>query len=105
MLAQRKATDIGDYSGLLSAYGAMLGQRLLDEANALTDALDHINKIRAAQQRIKDQRLTDLMLAKGPHRAKDDLSRNLYRTLKELRIQQLWRNRNQAIDVTPKISK
>lgn len=33
--------------------------------------------------------------------AKDDLSRNFYRTLKELRIQQAWRKQNQIIDVTP----
>lgn len=100
-MAEKAAAMTGDYSDLITLLGAKLGQRLLDEANALIYALDHLAEIKAVEQRVKDQRLTNLMLAEGPSRAKDDLSRNFYRTLKELRIQQAWRKQNQIIDVTP----
>lgn len=100
-MAEKLAATTGDYTGLITLLGAKLGQRLLDEANALIYALDHLEQIKSAEQRVKDQRLTNMMLADGPSRAKDDLSRNFYRTLKELRIQQTWRKQNQIIDVTP----
>lgn len=100
-MAEKAAAMTGDYAELITLLGAKLGQRLLDEANALIYALDHLEQINAAEQQVKDQRLASLMFAEGPSRAKDDLSRNFYRTLKELRTQQLWRRQTQVIDVTP----
>ncbi len=64
-------------------------------------ALQQSELIESSRQQIRDLRISKFMLAEGPSRAKDDLSRNFYRTLKELRTQQLWRKQNQIIDVTP----
>lgn len=100
-MAEKSAAATGDYAELIMLLGARLGERLLDEANALIYALDHIDQVRTAEQRVKDLRLSGLILAEAPSRAKDDLSRNFYRTLKELRTQQLWRRQNQVIDVIP----
>lgn len=51
---------------------------------------------------IKDQRLLALMEVATAARARDDLSREFYRTLRVLRKYQAWRQRQQLIDITPK---
>jgi hypothetical protein len=51
---------------------------------------------------IKDQRLLALMEVPTAARARDDLSREFYRTLTELRKHQAWRQMQQLIDITPK---
>lgn len=62
---------------------------------------DHRSDVDEAVQKVKDHRLMSLMQVDGPRRAFDDLARNFYRTLSELRKQQEWRRKQQVIDVTP----
>ena len=71
------------------------------QVTAIEFALKQTEPLEASRQKIRDLRIGKFMMAEGPSRAKDDLSRNFYRTLKELRIQQAWRKQNQIIDVTP----
>ena len=50
-------------------------------------------------QVVKDKRLMELMENEKPSRAFDDLRRNFYRTLSELRKHQEWRRKMQVVDV------
>lgn len=50
-------------------------------------------------QAVKDKRLMELMQNEKPSRAFDDLRRNFYRTLSELRKHQEWRRKMQVVDV------
>lgn len=59
-----------------------------------------LTEIEAAIQRVKQNRLLELMQAPGIIRARDDLGRAFSRGLSELRRQQLWRLKMTAIDVT-----
>ncbi len=63
---------------------------------------EHQTQIDEEIQMIKDQRLLALMEVSTAARARDDLSREFYRTLTELRKHQAWRQRQQLIDITPK---
>ena len=57
-------------------------------------------KIEQELQVVKDKRLMELMENEKPSRAFDDLRRNFYRTLSELRKHQEWRRKMQVVDVT-----
>jgi len=50
-------------------------------------------------QAVKDRRLMELMENEKPSRAFDDLRRNFYRTLSELRKHQEWKRKMQVVDV------
>lgn len=50
-------------------------------------------------QVVKDARLMELMENEKPSRAFDDLRRNFYRTLSELRKHQEWKRKIQVVDV------
>lgn len=50
-------------------------------------------------QAVKDKRLMELMQNEKPSRAFDDLRRNFYRTLSELRKHQEWKRKMQVVDV------
>jgi hypothetical protein len=50
-------------------------------------------------QAVKDRRLMVLMENEKPSRAFDDLRRNFYRTLSELRKHQEWKRKMQVVDV------
>ena len=50
-------------------------------------------------QDVKDKRLMELMQNEKPSRAFDDLRRNFYRTLSELRKHQEWKRKMQVVDV------
>lgn len=50
-------------------------------------------------QVVKDRRLMELMENEKPSRAFDDLRRNFYRTLSELRKHQEWKRKMQVVDV------
>ncbi len=63
---------------------------------------DNRAKIEEEFQAVKDRRLMELMQNEKPSRAFDDLRRNFYRTLGELRKHQEWKRKMQVIDVTPK---
>jgi PII-like signaling protein len=62
---------------------------------------DHLEEIQAAIPKIRDQRILNLMQLNASKRTFDDLARDFYRTLSELRKQQEWRRKNTVIDVTP----
>ena len=56
-------------------------------------------KIEQELQVVKDRRLMELMENEKPSRAFDDLRRNFYRTLGELRKHQEWKRKMQVVDV------
>jgi hypothetical protein len=56
-------------------------------------------KIEEELQAVKDKRLMELMQNEKPSRAFDDLRRNFYRTLGELRKHQEWKRKMQVVDV------
>jgi ferritin len=56
-------------------------------------------KIEKELQVVKDRRLMELMQNEKPSRAFDDLRRNFYRTLGELRKHQEWKRKMQVVDV------
>ena len=60
---------------------------------------DHRPEIEKELQAIKDKRLMELMQNEKPSRAFDDLRRNFYRTLSELRKHQEWKRKMQVVDV------
>ena len=57
-------------------------------------------KIEQELQVVKDRRLMELMENEKPSRAFDDLRRNFYRTLSELRKHQEWKRKMQVVDVS-----
>lgn len=57
------------------------------------------DKINAAVEQIKQERLLLIMQSDGVRRANDDLSRSLTRALSEFRKQRQWRMQNNLIDV------
>jgi hypothetical protein len=57
------------------------------------------DKINAAIEQIKQERLLLIMQSDGIRRANDDLSRSLIRALTELRKQRQWRMQSNLIDV------
>jgi len=60
---------------------------------------DNRGEIEQELQAVKDKRLMELMQNEKPSRAFDDLRRNFYRTLSELRKHQEWKRKMQVIDV------
>ena len=58
------------------------------------------SQIKQELQAVKDKRLMELMQNEKPSRAFDDLRRNFYRTLSELRKHQEWKRKMQVVDVT-----
>ena len=60
---------------------------------------DNRAKIEQELQAVKDKRLMELMQNEKPSRAFDDLRRNFYRTLSELRKHQEWKRKMQVVDV------
>jgi hypothetical protein len=60
---------------------------------------DHRPEIEQELQVVKDKRLMELMQNERPSRAFDDLRRNFYRTLSELRKHQEWKRKIQVVDV------
>lgn len=77
-------------------------ETFIDGTQALIWYCDHRPQIEEEIQMIKDRRLLELMEAPTASRARDDLSRDFYRTLTELRRHQAWRQNKQMIDITPK---
>ncbi len=60
---------------------------------------DNRAKIEKELQTVKDKRLMEVMQNEKPSRAFDDLRRNFYRTLSELRKHQEWKRKMQVVDV------
>ena len=60
---------------------------------------ENYDKINAAIEQIKQERLLLIMQSDGVRRANDDLSRSFFRALTEFRKQRQWRMQNNLIDV------
>ena len=60
---------------------------------------DNHAQIEQELQAVKDKRLMELMQNEKPSRAFDDLRRNFYRTLGELRKHQEWKRKMQIVDI------
>ena len=60
---------------------------------------ENMDEIRKQSKALQDQRLMALMENPKSSRAFDDLRRNFYRTLTELRKHQEWRHKMRAIDI------
>lgn len=73
---------------------------VIEDLNEIIWFCDHRPQIEQELQAVKDRRLMELMQNEKPSRAFDDLRRNFYRTLSELRKHQEWRRKMQVVDVT-----
>ena len=71
----------------------------IEDLNNIIWFCDHRPKIEQELQVVKDKRLMELMQNERPSRAFDDLRRNFYRTLSELRKHQEWKRKMQVVDV------
>ena len=72
----------------------------IEELNQIIWFCDNRTQIEQELQTVKDKRLMELMQNEKPSRAFDDLRRNFYRTLSELRKHQEWKRKMQVVDVT-----
>ncbi|MBT8568907.1 hypothetical protein G6705_02965 [Polynucleobacter paneuropaeus] len=75
---------------------------VIEDLNKIIWFCDHRPKIEQELQVVKDKRLMELMENEKPSRVFDDLRRNFYRTLSELRKHQEWKRKMQVVDVTPR---
>jgi len=77
--------------------------KVIVECEAIFWAVEHRDKILLAKQKIQDKRLvSELGFEKG-RRVGDDLDRFFFRTLGELRKQQEWRCRRDAIVIAQEV--
>lgn len=74
----------------------------IDELNEIIWFCDHRTQIEQELQEVKDKHLMQMMQNPIPSRAFDDLRRNFYRTLSELRKHQEWKGKMQVVDVSPR---
>lgn len=72
---------------------------VIEDLNKIIWFCDHRPQIEKELQAVKDKRLMELMQNEKPSRAFDDLRRNFYRTLSELRKHQEWKRKMQVVDV------
>ena len=72
---------------------------VIEDLDEIVWFCDHYLQIEQELQAVKDKRLMELMQNEKPSRAFDDLRRNFYRTLSELRKHQEWRRKMQVVDV------
>lgn len=102
LIRERKnAASTGNFSGLMLLLGVGLGHRILEDCKCFRKAFELLPQLESIREQIRDQRFANLMAAKGPSRAREDLNRAFFRVLKELRTQQEWRKKHEVIDVTP----
>lgn len=71
----------------------------IEDLNKIIWFCDHRPKIEKELQVVKDRRLMELMQNERPSRAFDDLRRNFYRALSELRKHQEWKRKMQVVGV------
>jgi hypothetical protein len=72
---------------------------VIEDLNQTIWFCDNRSQIEQELQVVKDKRLMELMQNEKPSRAFDDLRRNFYRTLSELRKHQEWKRKIQVVDV------
>lgn len=71
----------------------------IEDLNQIIWFCNHRSQIEQELQVVKDKRLMEMMQNEKPSRAFDDLRRNFYRTLSELRKHQEWKRKMQVVDV------
>ena len=71
----------------------------IEDLNQMIWFCNNRAQIEQELQAVKDKRLMELMQNEKPSRAFDDLRRNFYRTLSELRKHQEWKRKMQVVDV------
>ncbi len=96
LIRLNKVFDDGD--SVLYVDYAML--QIRSRAEQVNTVYAQLTEIQAAIQRVKQNRLLELMQTPSIIRARDDLGRAFSRGLSELRKQQIWRLKMTAIDVT-----
>jgi hypothetical protein len=79
-------------------------QEIINEAEDIAWAHENLADIKAAMQRVKDDRFVTVMQKQNTSRASDDLSRAFFKTLAELRKHQLWRYQRQVVDITTTVN-
>jgi hypothetical protein len=72
---------------------------VIEDLNQMIWFCDNRAEIEKELQVVKDKRLMEFMQNEKPSRAFDDLRRNFYRTLSELRKHQEWKRKMQVVDV------
>lgn len=77
---------------------------IVEESQDVIWGFENLEDIRAAIQKVKDDRFITVMQNQATSRASDDLGRAFFRTLSELRKQQHWRYQRHAIDITTTIN-
>jgi len=70
---------------------------VISQSESIIWAVEQYDQIMLAKQRIRDKRLTSELRFDKSRRVNDDLDRFFFRTLSELRKQQEWRYRRDAI--------
>jgi hypothetical protein len=81
-----------------------VANKVISECEAILWAAKHRDQIQLAKQKVQDKRLvSELGFEKG-RRVGDDLDRFFFRTLGELRKQQEWRYRRDAIVLVQEVS-
>lgn len=73
---------------------------VIEDLNKIIRFCDYHPLIEQELQAVKDIRLMESMQIEKPSRAFDDLRRNFYRTLSELRKHREWKCKMQVVDMT-----
>ena len=77
---------------------------IVEESQDVIWGFENLEDIKAAIQKVKDDRFIYVMQNQTTSRASDDLGRAFFRTLAELRKQKHWRYQRHAIDITTTIN-
>lgn len=79
-------------------------EEIISQSESIIWAVEHYEQILSAKQRIQDKRLASELKFDKSRRVNDDLDRFFFRTLSELRKQQEWRYRRDAIVMAKEVS-
>ena len=77
---------------------------IVEESQDVIWGFENLEDIKAAIQKVKDDRFIAVIENQTTSRASEDLRRAFFRTLSELRKQQHWRYQRHAIDITTTIN-
>jgi hypothetical protein len=91
--------EIENDDGEIELFWSYFLREMIEDLQQTIWFCDNRNKIEKELQAVKDKRLMELMQNEKPSRAFDDLRRNFYRTLSELRKHQEWKRKMQVVDV------
>ena len=91
--------EIENDDGKTERFWAYFLKIAIEDLNQTVWLCENRAAIEQELQAVKDKRLMELMQNEKPSRAFDDLRRNFYRTLSELRKHQEWKRKMQVVDV------